>query len=598
VSALYAGSLHAPFVFDDLPSIVENRNLESLWPAQALRSPEHVESSFAGRPLASYTLALSHALSGRATWGYHALGVLLHAVNAVLLLALLRGTLRRGALGARLGDAAPRLAFAGAALWAVHPLLSEAVVFTSARSELLFSLFLLAALLAAARGSESQGRASAAWSAAAALAVLLGTLCKEVMVVAPAAVLLYDRSFLAGGFVPALRRRPGLYLGLAASWLLVAGIVLSQPRGKTVGVDLGLTPIQYLFTQASVLLHYLRLAAWPAPLQFLYDWPPAFTLREALPELAVTSGLALATLALLWRRPVAAFPLAWFFLVLAPTSSVVPIVSELVAEKRMYLPLAGLVPGAVVALHLAWQAAAARIGGPRAARALEALALAAWAAALGLGTWERVRIWQSERSLWEDTAAKAPLHPWVNNNLGIVYLRAGELERAEERFRAALARRPELATAWVNLGNVRMARGNVAGAVEAYRRGLEERPDAYEVHYNLGLGLARLGEVEAAVAHWEEAVRLYPGHRSAHVGLARAYARRGELPLALEHQRLVIALNPGEAAAHVDLAEWLLEAGDVSAAVDAYRSALAVEGGNLRARVGLAGAEALQRERP
>ena len=556
-----------------------------------------MESSFAGRPLASYTLALSHALSGRAPWGYHALGVLLHAANAVLLLALLRGTLGRGALGARLGDAAPRLAFAGAALWALHPLLSEAVVFTSARSELLFSLFLLLALLAALRGFESGAR-SAAWSTLAVVAVALGTLCKEVMVVAPVAVLLYDRSFLAGGFAPALRRRPGLYLGLAASWLVVAAVVLSQPRGKTVGVDLGLTPIQYLFTQASVLLHYLRLAVWPAPLQFLYDWPPAFTLREALPELAVTSGLALATLALLWRRPVAAFPPAWFFLVLAPTSSVVPIVSELVAEKRMYLPLAGLVPGAVVALHLAGRALGEATGRRGVVRPLEGLVLAALATALGLATWERVGVWQSERSLWEDTAARAPLHPWVNNNLGIVYLRAGELERAEERFRAALARRPELATAWVNLGNVRMARGDVAGAVEAYRRGLEERPDAYEVHYNLGLGLARLGEVEAAVAHWEEAVRLYPGHRSAHVGLARAYARRGELARALEHQRLVIALNPAEAAAHVDLAEWLLEAGDVSAAVAAYRSALAVEGGNLRARVGLAGAEALQRERP
>ena len=598
MAALYAGSLHAPFVFDDLPSIVENRNLESLWPAQALFSPEHVESSFAGRPLASYTLALSYALSGRAPWGYHALDVLFHAANAVLLLALLRATLRRGALGAKLGAAATPLAFAGAALWAAHPLASEAVVFTSARSELLFALFLLVALLAAGQGFESEGRGSPAWSAVAVAAVLLGALCKEVMAVAPAAVLLYDRTFLSGGFLPALRRRPGLYAGLSASWLLVAAIVLSQPRGKTVGMDLGLTPIQYLFTQASVFLHYLRLAAWPAPLQFLYDWPPAFTLREALPELAVTSGLALVTLAGIWRRPLASFPLAWCFLILAPTSSVVPIVSELVAEKRMYLPLAALVPGAVVALHLACGSLGERSGRRRAARALEGLALAALAAGLGVGTWQRVRVWQSERSLWEDTVAKAPLHPWANNNLGIVYLRAGELERAEERFRAALARRPELATAWVNLGNVRMARGDVAGAVGAYRRGLEERPDAHEVHYNLGLGLARLGQIEEAISHWEEAVRLYPAHRSAHVGLARAYARRGELSRAIEHQRAAIELDPSEATAHVDLADWLLEAGDVSGAVAAYRSALALEAGNLRARVGLAGAEALQRERP
>jgi tetratricopeptide (TPR) repeat protein len=597
VLAVYAGSLHAPFVFDDVPSIVENGNLESLWSARAFRSPEHVESSFAGRPLASYTLAWSHALSGRAPWGYHLVNLLLHGANAALLLALLRATLRRGPLGERLEADVPRLAFAGAALWAVHPLASEAVIFTSARSELLFSLFLLTALLAAARGFESAGRASRAWSALAVGAGLLGVLCKEVMAVAPVAVLLYDRSFLAGGFAAALRRRPGLYAGLAATWLPVAAVVLSQPRGKTVGIDLGLSPIQYLFTQASIVLHYLRLAVWPAPLQFLYDWPPAITLRDALPELAVVSGLALATLIGLWRRPVAAFPLAWFFLVLAPTSSVVPIVSELVAEKRMYLPLAALVPAAVVALHLAASALAERSARRRAVRALEGAALAALGVALALGTAARARVWSSERSLWEDTAAKAPLHPWVNNNLGIVYLRAGELDRAEGLFRAALARRPALATAWVNLGNVRMARGDPAGAVDAYRRGLEERPDAHEVHYNLGLGLARLGQRDAAIGHWEEAVRLLPRHRSAHVGLARAYAQRADWPRAIEHQRAAIELDPAEAAAHVDLAEWLVEAGDLPGAIDAYRKALALEGGNLRARVGLAGAEALERQR-
>jgi len=115
-AAAYAGSFTAPFVFDDVPRIVQNPYLEGIWPLwQALRSPDHVESSFAGRPVASYTLALSYALSGREVWGYHALSLALHVANVWLLLAVLTRTFRRPALG--LGTAAPGLAFAAAALW-------------------------------------------------------------------------------------------------------------------------------------------------------------------------------------------------------------------------------------------------------------------------------------------------------------------------------------------------------------------------------------------------------------------------------------------------------------------------------------------------
>jgi tetratricopeptide (TPR) repeat protein len=561
-----------------------------------MRSPEHVESSFAGRPLASYTLALSYALSGRETWGYHAFNLLVHGANALLLFGAARRAFAGAALRGRLGDAGPWLALAGAALWAVHPLATEAVVFVSARSELLVAAFLLLCLCACARAFSGEGCRAGAWTAAAVAAAWLGALCKEVMVVAPLAVLLYDRAFFSEGWAAALRRRRGLYLGLASSWLAVAGVVAAQPRGRTVGFDLGLSPLQYLFTQAGVLLHYLRLAAWPAPLQFLYDWPPAWTLREALPELAVVGALALATLAGLRRRPAAAFPAAWFFLILAPTSSVVPIVSELVAEKRMYLPLAGLVPGAVAALFLAGRALARRTGvRPRAAAAAGALAAGAAALALAAGTAARVDVWRTELSLWEDTVAKAPRHPWANNNLGIVYLRRGELERAEARFRAALDRKPDLATAWVNLGNVRMAREDVAGAVDAYREGLRERPDAYEVHYDLGLGLARLGRVDEAIEHWEEAVRLYPAHRSAHVGLGRAYARRGDLARAILHRRAAVELAPGDASARIDLADALLESGDAAGAEAEYRGALALGTGDPRAQAGLVAAEAAQR---
>lgn len=539
IVAVYAGSLGAPFVFDDVPSIVQNPYLQRLWPlSHALRSSDHVESSFAGRPVASYSLALSYALSGREVWGYHALQIALHVANAWLLFAILRRTFAGAPLADRLGPAAPQLAFAAAALWAVHPLATETVVYASARSELLVCGFLLASLYASIR-SFAGGARTAVWTAAAFAAALLAVGSKESAASLPLAVLLYDHTFVSGGVFAALRRHARLHGALFASWIPLAVLVAGVPRGKTVGLDLGLGPLESLYTQAGVLIHYLRLAAWPHPLRFLYDWTPVRSFGDAMPELAVVAALALATLHGVFSRPLAAFPLACFFVLLAPTSSVVPIVSELAAEKRMYLPLAVLVAGAVVGIWFIAQGVAAR----GVARGLAAAATLAFAA-LGATTVARVADYRSELAIWSDTLAKAPGHPWAHNNLGLAYRRQGDTVRAEQHFRRALAIRPSLAPAWVNLGNLLVGRGDLAGAIDLYREALTRMPDAAEVQYNLGLALARSGRIDEALPHFEEAVRIHPQHRFAHVALARTYARLGQPDRARRHDQIAATLTP------------------------------------------------------
>jgi protein O-mannosyl-transferase len=535
IGAAYAGSLSAPFVYDDVPSIVENPYLETLWPiGAAVRSPDHVESSFAGRPVASYTLAISHALSGRDPAGYHALQIALHAANAWLLFAILVRTFASPPLAARIGAAAPGLAFAAAALWAMHPLATEAVVYASARSELLVATFALAALHAAIRAFAG-GAQGGGWTAAGFASALLAVGSKENAASLPVAVLLYDRTFVSGGFANALRAHARLHAALFLTWLPLAGLIAGAPRGKTVGFDLGLSPLEWLYTQAGVLVHYLRLAIWPHPLRFLYDWEPVRTVGDALPELAIVAALALLTLRGVARRPVAAFPAACCFVLLAPTSSLVPIVSEIAAEKRMYLPLAALAAGGVAALWLV----AERL--PRRAAALGA-ACAAAIAILALATVARIGDYATERALWGDTLAKAPGHPWAHNNLGLVLRREGDAAGAEAHFRRALALRPALAPARVNLGNVLLERGDLAGAIDAYRAALAEMPDAAEPRYDLGLALARSGRISEALPHFEAAVRIHPQHRNAQVALARTYRRLGDAERAVHHEAIAARL--------------------------------------------------------
>src|SRR5207253_1658209 len=106
---------------------------------------------------------------------------------------------------------------------------------------------------------------------------------------------------------------------------------------------LGWTPWSYLRTQAAVVVHYLRLAIVPSPLVFDYGWPQARSLAEVVPQAACLLALAVLTVVALWRRHPLGFLGAWFFIILAPTSSVLPITTEVASEHRMYLPSAAVI---------------------------------------------------------------------------------------------------------------------------------------------------------------------------------------------------------------------------------------------------------------
>jgi hypothetical protein len=141
-----------------------------------------------------------------------------------------------------------------------------------------------------------------------------------------------------------LKQRWALYTGLAATWLLLVATVWSEQRPGAVGFGFAAWPWwRYLATEAGVILHYLKLALVPFPLVLDYGWPPANSVAASLPQIAAIASLAALTLfGSIGRRP-AAFPGVLFFLVLAPTSSVLPIVTEVAAEHRMYLPLASVI---------------------------------------------------------------------------------------------------------------------------------------------------------------------------------------------------------------------------------------------------------------
>ena len=326
--------------------------------ASALRPPAS-GWPVSGRPVFNLSLALNYAVSGERTWTYHALSLAIHIAAGLALFGIVRRTAVGGArpLGAPAGLAVPPyptfIAWAAALLWTLHPLQTESVTYISQRSESLMGMFYLLTLYSFIRYTECSRAGDGAGIVPPSYECgYVGPLFhfmllsrhghQEVMVTAPVMVFLYDPVFVSGSFAGAWRRHRRVYLGLAASWLLLAWLMAgSAGRGGTVGFDTKISWWAYGVTQFRAVAHYLRLCLWPRPLLFSYGLTLGGPIWEVIAEI-VMLVLAAASLIAAVRGSWLGFLGAWFFIILCPTSSVVPVATELIAEHRAYLSLAAV----------------------------------------------------------------------------------------------------------------------------------------------------------------------------------------------------------------------------------------------------------------
>jgi tetratricopeptide (TPR) repeat protein len=530
--ASYSNAFRGPFVLDDLTAIPNNASIRTF--GNALSPPAH--SPVTGRPLVNLSLAFNYALGGLDVTSYHVVNVAIHLLAALVLFGIVRRTLAAPRMSERYRDAASGIATAVALLWVVHPLTTESVDYTIQRTELLMGLFFLLTLYCALRGFES--RKAWRWHAAALAAFALGLGSKEVIAVAPVVVLAYDWLFWSPSFKAALRRHRILYIGFAVVLLLFALFVGTRLRGAFTGLSRRMSPWDYALTQSGAIVRYLRLAVWPRPLAADYDgWPIATSLRSVLPYVALLLSLVALTLWGLVRRRALAFVGVWFFLILAPTSSFRPLAAEVVAERRMYLPLAA----AVVLAVLAGRALLARIAAPR---GVGIASVAVLAAILGIVTVRRNETYRTTLSFWNDIVAKRPDNPRARIWLAKHLREAGRNAEAVQHLTTAVHLQPRNGDAQYSLGVALASAGRTEEAIEHYREALRINPQDASAHNNLGAALASRGEIAEAIDQYLQAIRINPAHAGAHYNLALVLANLGELQEAIAHLESAIRVKP------------------------------------------------------
>lgn len=565
----YANTFSAPLVLDDYYSITENPTIRQLWPPGPAFSPP-AKSGTGGRPLANFTFAVSYALSGNQPWGHHAVSVGVHALAALALFGVVRRTLLRPALRERFAKHSLGLAATIAVIWAVHPLQTQVVTYVSQRTESLMALFYLSTLYCFIRGTETRPRM---WHGLAIVTCLLGMACKEVMVTAPLMVLLYDRVFVAGSWSAACRQRWRLYLGLAGTWLLLGWLMIGV-KERDVGFGLGASAFDYALTACKAVVLYVRLGFWPQPL--IFDRGPVLvkSVAEAWPWILGVVVLLAAAIAA-WRRKAAlGFLAAWFFIALAPTTSVVPVVQQPIAENRPHLALAALVAWVVVGLYSrfgAWMLAVC--GG-----------LATVAA---VATLNRNRDYASEVGLWRDTVDKAPGNVRAQHNLGAALQKSGLAGEAIAAFEASLALDPTYFYAHVSLGNALCEQGRDPEAIAHFQAALRLEPRLPKACVNLGIALFRTGKTAEAITQFERGVAMDPGSPDARYNLGTALSLSGRMAEAVPHFRSAVALDPRQMKAWNSLGLALQQLGQIEDAMRQFEQALRVDPNNADAHLNL-----------
>jgi protein O-mannosyl-transferase len=651
----YANSLSGPFIIDDGVSIVDNTHIRQLWPLSRALVAER-ESPVAGRPLVNLSFAINYAMGGLHVGGYHAVNVVLHILCALLLFGAVRRTLALPEI--QLADRATPIALATALLWLVHPLNTEAVDYVTQRTELMMGVCYLLTFYASIRAHDSasnlsdrrarrapsgvlplnhhrrgvaangaappgaeatpvtsalcrapggavRGQAPPAslpihrvhatswWLVLAVVACGLGMACKESMVTAPVMVWLYDRTF----HDETRRMRWQFYAWLAATWLVLAGLSWSGPRIYSAGWSADVSVWTYLLNQAAMIVRYLRLTFWPVDLVLTYGYPRPLTLGDVLPSAMLVGALLAVTIASLRLAPRLGFLGAWFFVTLAPTSSVVPIATEVGAERRMYLPLMALVLLAVLALDWLSRpgsraargitpstpglATAAALGSPfeRRESVVGLVIVATLAAGCALATHNRNREYQSGLTMARTVFARWPTG-YAHLLLGSELSSAGDHQAALGHLREAVSDVPRAEYA---LGAELVEAGEWEEAMDHFQAFLRKEPlmlEAVSARSQIGRILLRRHEFDAAAEQFRLVLRMNPAFGDAHLHLADALIGAKRFPEALSEYQQYLIDHPGDADALRNFGVALQETGRGAEAIAALRQALAIDPAN------------------
>ncbi len=567
VAAVYWPVGHAGFVnYDDDDYVTANPHvLEGLTvPAVVWAFTAYHAANW--HPLTWLSHALDCQLFGRNAGGHHAVNVLLHVANTVLLFWVLW----------RMTGATWRSACV-AAVFGLHPLHVESVAWIAERKDVLSGLFWMLALWGYARYVERPTRARYGLVFG---CYAMGLMAKPMVVTLPFVLLLLDywplgrtrwTPSVVGHSAPlrlgelVLEKVP--FFALAA--VSCGATIWAQHSGGAI-MSLERLPVELRMANAVVAyVRYIEKAVWPSGLAVFYPYqawsPGAVIVAGAI--LVVVSALVIRGVR---REPHLAVGWFWFLGTLVPAIGLVQVGVQSMADRYTYLPLIGL------AIMLCWSVPSSVLA-QRNRKAITGVAAAAALAVCAALSRVQVGYWKNSETLFRH-ALDVTRNNWVaHNNLGVVLKDQGKVPEAVAHYEQALRINPNYAGAHNGLGMALMSSGRVPEAIGHFEQAVRLKPDYAEAHNNLGVALKNQGKLAEAIAHYEQALQINPDFAGAHNNLGNVFLQERKVSDAIGHYEQALRINPDDPEAHYGLGMALMSSGRVPEAIGRFEQALRIK---------------------
>lgn len=598
VSIAYSASIQGEFQFDDYPRIVENSRIKSL--SQNLKEGSLQAFLKTDRPVTALSFALNYSEGRLDPFGYHLVNLGIHLAVVMLLYFFSYKIL---ALSAYKTPHCLALVMAG--VFGLHPLNSQAVSYIVQRGELLASMFyLLSLLLFAAVGAKGLGVKGIVFYFFGFAAFVAAIGSKQIAVTLPLAYVLFDYYFTAKRYGPEKGAGKMLWYylkRLAVPLPFIAGGVVFSIKtlkgfagNRDVGFDLeGMEWTSYLLTEFKVLATYLRLIVLPTNQNLDYDYPISrgfFEPQTLFSFLLLFFLFVLAGYLLLKDRSpkskvagapspglVVSFGIFWFFLLLAPTSTIIPII-DVIFEHRAYLASWGIIAALVVTADaIIRKVKLYKSTGKAIGLSIVAVVMTFMAFTLH----KRAEVWKDKVSLWSDTVKKSPYKARPHMSLAHALRIEGRYDAAVREYSMALRLSGDGTASPVeilkNLGIARFEMGQISEAEGMFRQALFFEPKNVAILNNLSICLLERGMLDEALSTALRAEGINPRHGGTNSTLGEIYMSGREYPKALGYFKKAMKLNPDVSVRYYNMALVLEKMGRLSEACAYWEKYLTLE---------------------
>ncbi len=564
---VYFNALYNGFVYDDEFQVVQNHWIkdikyipeifsESVW---KFRGIEHTSYY---RPLLHVIYMVNYFIFGLRPWGFHLMNVLFHVSVSVLVFIITSKLLSDFQLSS--SKSYLSVSFMAAALFATHPIHTEAVTWVAGLPDLAFTFFYLLSFYLYVRSREVP-RTDYLCSVA---SFFLATLCKEPALTLPLILIAYDYVFRETDRPVERLKKYVPFFAVGGGYLLLRLHALGgfAPHKE----HMELSTYQLVINVFPLFAQYLGKILLPVNLNAFHVMHPLSSIFDVKCILALIVTIVFVVLTYInLKKNKASFFSLLFAVPLLPVLYIPALGESAFAERYLYLPSVGFV--VLLALFIEW----IKVKIPKGALCTPIIFMAI----IGLyafGTIDRNTVWRDNYNLFADTVKKSPDGALPHNNLGCALQTRGQIDEAIEQYQIALKLKPDNADANNNLGSAFYSKGWINKAMEQYQALLIMHPNYTRTIINVGIIFEEKGMLDEAIEQYQSALKLNPDSVDAHYSLGNAFFKKNWIDQAIEQYQIALKINPDIYDVHYKLGIAYEDKGLIDEAIEQFQIALAL----------------------